>query len=93
MNKYFGVVEFLGSEERESRTTSVMDFELTAEWLRVTEETYRDVIMSGQYDGYEIVVLVYEYCGDEGKFGPVVGWDVDSEKVLVRKEFMNPYAV
>lgn len=94
VNKFIGAIAFLDSK-KEDRRTAVMDFEIAAEWFNSVKEFFAQEVMTGNYDGTEVLVNVYEYGGKKGIYSSISSAEfiVDTDNLVVSKSIMNPYYV
>lgn len=88
--KLVGAIAFLDSMTKENRTTTVMPFDVASDWFQSVREFYRPMVMTGDYDGTEILVTMYEYKGKLGYYSPVDDFDFTGA-VVHSMSIMNPY--
>lgn len=79
MSKYIGQIEFVGSSKL-GRTTLVMEFGLMLDWFKSVVEFHKGEVMTGHYNGTEVVISVFEASND--------GY---SDRLLETVSIMNPY--
>jgi hypothetical protein len=91
--KFVGAIAFLDSESgKEGRLTLVMSFGLAAEWVASVKEYYTQEVMSGNYDGSEVLVTVYEYVGQADVYERATFWNYDTN-VVGSLSINNPYYI
>lgn len=87
--RFFGAIAFLDST-REDRVTAVTNFEVISDWYQSVKEFFPQEVMSGDYDGTEIMISVYEYRGHDGV---ITEFDYDSDRLVGHMTIRNPYYV
>ena len=90
--RLIGMITFLDSL-CEGRSTAVMDFRIASDWFQSVREYFQQEVMTGRYDGSEIMISVFEYKGSEGIFGRPENFEFDSDNLVQSLSIMNPYYV
>lgn len=78
---FVGFISFLDSTKEDRRTT-VVEFAVIADWFISVTEFYRQEVMTGDYDGTEILINVFEF-DQLGQY--------ESDKLVETVSIMNPY--
>lgn len=93
--KLIGMITFLDSAERENRQTAVMSFGIAADWFKSVKEFMTQEVMTGNYDGTEIMISVFQYDGPASQFDfvPESEFHYDSTNLVESYSIMNPYWV
>lgn len=86
--RFFGAIAFLDST-REDRVTAVTNFEVISDWYQSVKDFFLQEVMSGDYDGTEITISVYEYRGHDGV---ITRFDYDSDRLVGHTTIRNPYS-
>jgi hypothetical protein len=88
--KFIGVIAFLDSVERQNRITTQMSFEVMVDWVSSVIEFYRQDVRTGEFDGTEILVQVYEFNPERNS--DIENWDYDSDDIMDSIIIPNPYS-
>jgi len=57
--QFIGGIEFIGSNNHNSRETNPADFDTISEWFRSVKEFHTQQAACGDYDGREIIIRIY----------------------------------
>ena len=89
--KFVGFIAFLDSE-KEDRQTTVMDFAIAADWYISVTDFFQQMVMTGEYDGTEVLVNLHQYFGPAEPFQPSYDAVFDSDTLERTISIKNPYA-
>lgn len=89
--KFIGAIAFLDTVNHENRDTTVMNFDVASDWFASVKEHWTQAVMTGAFDGTEVLINVYQYDGSAKYFERVENEEYTQAIVVKSHSIMNPY--